>query len=188
MAQAAARRPFADRIGWNAHIKPWLVRAAIAAVFLLIGAYLVAPLLQARRPNHLPASFLALPAGVVSVTTLDGSSALLPVRIAGTSSARGDGLRGVGEDALDGEFVLYALSRETSGRASYATEGVRAPLDFAAVTAAGEITAVHPATTSGERVVISDPHRWLLVAKAGALERLGIGAGATLDPESVREF
>ena len=188
MAQTAARQSFGDRIGWNDRIKPWLVRLAFAAVAFLVGLYIAAPTMQARQPTHLPASFVALPHGAVGLVHADGTGTLLPVRIADTTTARNEALRGVGEQAIEGHVVLYALTRETSSRASYSTQEFRAPMDFAAVDAQGAVTAIHRTSSSGERIAIPEPHRWVLVAKAGALERLGIDVGSSLDPESVRKF
>ena len=188
MATSASKPSFADRIRWDSVVKPWLVRLAIAAVFFLAGAYIFAPMLAARQANHLPTSYLALPLGAIEIANAEGAGALLPVRIAGTSQARSQGFRGVGEDALDGEFLLLNLARATTSRATYSIEGYTAATDFAAIDAEGNVVAVHGATPGGQRVAIPESHRWVLVGKAGMLERMGVTVGSTMDPESIRTF
>lgn len=188
MATSATKRSFGERIGWDTVVRPWLIRAVIAALFFVAGMYVFAPMNAARQANHLPAAYLALPLGAVEVANAEGAGALLPVRMATTSQTRSRGFAGVGEDALDGDVMLYVLARTTSSRATYATEDFAAPTDFAAIDAEGNVVAVHAATTGGQRVAVPEPHQWLLVAKAGLLERLGVTVGSTMDPDSIRTF
>jgi uncharacterized membrane protein (UPF0127 family) len=170
------------------HATKWIKRAAIAAVFFLAGLYIVAPMLQARQPSYLPQAYLSLPLGAVTVMNAEEVGALLPVRIAETSQARNQGFKGVGEQAMDHEYLLYTLTRPTTSRATYSTTGFQAATDFAAIDAEGAVVAIHRASAGAERLAVAEPHRWLLVAKAGQLERMGIVTGSTIDPDSVRKF
>lgn len=188
MTQATAKKSFADRIAWDTRIKPWLTILVIAALAFLIALFIVAPQRAAAQPNHLPSTFLSMPTGAVELSNVDGTGVLLPVRVADTSSARNAGFEGVGADASDNQFLLYALTRQTSNRASYSVDGLRTPVEFAAIDAAGNVSALHVAPEGASRVSIPEPHQWLLAAEVGAFERFGIGEGSVLDPESIRKF
>jgi uncharacterized membrane protein (UPF0127 family) len=118
----------------------------------------------------------------------DGSGALLPVRIADTSAARTQGFKGVGERALDNAFLLYPLARETTARTSYAVEGVRAPIEFAAIDASGTVVAIEASAPGATRVSIAERHQYLISAKAGTLARFGVGLGSTIDPQLINRF
>lgn len=89
---------------------------------------------------------------------------------------------------MENQFVLYSLTRATTSRTTYTTENFGAPVEFAAVDSTGSIVAVHRGTTGSTRVAIPESHQWVLVGKAGSLERLGIVVGASIDPASVRTF
>lgn len=188
MASTASSRSFGEKIHWDTVVRPWLVRLAFAAVAFVIGLYIVAPMVAARQANALPATYLALPLGAVEVVNAEGAGALLPVRMASTTQARSQGFRGVGEDAMDGEIMLYSLSRATTSRATYSTEGFAAPVDFAAIDAEGSVISVHAGTPGGQRVAVPEPHLWLLVAKAGTLERLGVTVGSSIVTDNIQTF
>lgn len=183
-----ARRSFAERIHWEDRLRPALIALLLIALGIAAGAYLLAPRQQRARDTYLPSAFLQLPIGVVQVVSGEAPGALLPVRVADTSSARAIGFAGVGERAAANQFLLYALTRETASRASYGLTGVRVPLEFAVVNGAGEVVAIHRADVGSARVAVAEPHRWLLAAKSGTLEAYGIGVGARLEPDSVRKL
>ncbi|MEX2543169.1 MAG: DUF192 domain-containing protein [Trueperaceae bacterium] len=172
---------------WTERARTYATWLAIAGAAFLIGLFVVAPIRSSAQPSNLPASFLALPTGVITLVGED-SSALLPVRIADTSQARMIGFRDVGEDALANHYLLYAQSRQTSGRISYSLEKVRVPLEFAAIDGEGNVVAVAASTLGMERITITEPHRWLLAAKAGTFTHYGIEPGMKLDPEAVRKI
>lgn len=188
MTDTTARKSFADRIRWNERVRPLLTKTVILAFGFVAGLYVAAPVLAARQANHLPASFLAMPQGVVEVLSQEGEGALLPVRLADSSSHRGIGFRGVGEQALDNQFMLYVLTRPTTNRASYSVEGFRAPVEFAAISAEGEVVARHAAPEGAARISIPEAHQWVLAAEMGTLERFGIDVGSRIDPTSIRKF
>jgi uncharacterized membrane protein (UPF0127 family) len=188
MAQAVASKSFADRIGWDTRIKPILIMLAVAAVGYLIGAYWMAPRTAAQGPSYMPTTFASLPLGSVMLTAEEGLGALLPVRVADTSAAREAGFKGVGSAALDNNFLLYALTRETTNRASYVVDGIRSPVAFAAIDAQGNVVSITEAPVGTTRVSIADRHQWLLAAKPSTLERFGVAVGATVDPASIRKF
>jgi len=188
MATSTAPISFAERIKWNERIKPALIVLAIAAVAYLIGANMVAPRIAANQVNYMPAAFAALPTGAVYMVHEDGTGALLPVRVAATSAARDQGFRGVGEQALENTFLLYPLARETTARVSYNVEGVRAPIEFAAIDASGEVVSITTSTPAATRVSIPERHQYLIAAKAGAFERFGVAVGSTMDPEAIQRF
>ncbi len=188
MAQATATVTFAERIKWNERLKPALIVLVIAAIAYLLGTYVMAPRMAANQPTYLPLTYAALPTGSVFVLNEDGSGALLPVRIADTSAARNLGFKGVGEQALDNAFLLYPLARETTARTSYSVEGARAPIEFAAIDASGTVVSIDVSAPAATRVSIADRHQWLIAAKAGTLERFGVGVGSTIDPELIRRF
>lgn len=173
---------------WGEQAKTWGFRAVIAAVFFLAGLYIAAPMVQARQASFLPQAYLSLPLGTVSVSNGEEVGALLPVRIADTSQARSQGFSGVGERAMEQEFLLYTLTRPTTSRATYSTTGFQAPTDFAVVDAEGAVVAIHRTSIGAERLAVAEPHRWLLAAKAGLLEQMGIVTGSTIDPEAIRKF
>jgi uncharacterized membrane protein (UPF0127 family) len=188
MAQAVATKSFADRIQWDERVKPALIVLVIAAVAYAIGAFWMAPRTAAQGPAFVPATFTAMPLGAVLLTQADGLGALLPVRIADTSAAREAGFKGVGADALDNTFLLYALTRETTNRASYVVDGIRTPIAFAAIDAQGNVVSVTEATLGTTRVSIADKHQWLLASKPATLERFGVTVGASIDPAGIRKF
>lgn len=188
MTHTTAQGSYQEKQGWGDTAKAWLRRAAIAGVFFLAGLYIVAPMIAARQPSHLPSAFLALPTGAVEIANPESAGALLPVRVAATTQARSQSFRGVGESAMDNQFVLYTLTRATTSRATYATEGFGAPVDFAVIDGEGAVVAVHRGTPGSQRVSVPEPHRWVLVAKAGALERIGVDVGSAIDPDSIRTF
>lgn len=188
MAQTVAPIGFAQRIKWNERIKPALIVLVVAAIAYAVGAFVMAPRTALQQPTHLPTAFAALPTGSVHFVHADGTSALLPVRIADTVQARGAGFKDVGEQALDNVFLLYALPRETTARTSYVTEGFRAPVEFAAIDASGTVVSITAAPVSATRASIAERHQWLLAAKAGKLERFGVAVGSQLDPERIRRF
>jgi uncharacterized membrane protein (UPF0127 family) len=188
MAQATASVSFADRIKWNERLKPALIVLVIAAIAYLVGANMIAPRTFANQPTFLPAAYATLPLGSMFIMNADGSAALLPVRIADTSAARNLGFKGVGEQALDNTFLLYPLARETTARTSYSVEGARAPIEFAAIDANGTVVAVETSAPGATRVSIAERHQWLIAAKAGTLDRFGVGVGSTIDPEQIRRF
>lgn len=188
MAQATASLPLSERLHWDDRIKPWLIRLIFAGFGLLVGLYILAPMQARAGEAYLPASFVKLPTGIVQLTTAEGTSVLLPVRIADTSEARTNGFKGVGPGALDNTFLLYALSRETSSRASYTLQGVRAPLELAAIDSEGNVVSVQTANAGTERASVAEKHRWVLAAKAGTFEHYGVAVGSKVDPESVRKL
>lgn len=188
MTQTATSKSFRDRIDWDGRIKPLLTTLLFVALAFLAGLYIAAPVRAARQPAHLPASYLAMPLGAVQVTNPDGSSALLPVRVADTSAARLAGLKGVGPRALDNQFLLYGLTRPTTSRTSYSVEGARTPLEYAVVDPEGVVVATYEAPLGTERISIPDPHRWLIATSTGTLARFGIGVGSRIDPETLRKF
>ena len=188
MAQATATLSFADRIKWNERIKPALIVLVIAAIAYLVGAYMMAPRMAAQQPSYLPVEYATLPLGSVFVMNADGSAALLPVRVAATSAARNLGFKGVGEQALENTFLFYPLARETTARTSYSVEGARAPIEFAAIDAAGTVVSIDTSAPGATRVSIADRHHYLIAAKAGTLERFGVTIGSTIDPEQIRRF
>ncbi len=188
MAQTVASKSFADRIQWEGRVKPALIILVIAAIAYAIGAFWMAPRTAAQGSTYVPAAFSALPLGSVMLVHEDGTGALLPVRVADTSTAREVGFRGVGESALDNTFVLYALTRETTNRASYVVDGIRAPIAFAAIGADGTVLSVTQAQLATTRVSIPDRHQWLLAATPATLERFGVGVGSTIDQSAIRKF
>lgn len=188
MAQSTGNKSFADRVQWDTRLKPWLKTLVIAAIAFLVALYIVAPQMAARQANHLPTSYLSMPTGAVELTTMDGSSTLLPLRVANTSANRSAGFKGVGEDAIENQFLMYVLTRPTTSRASYSVEGIRAPVEYAAIDPEGNVVSMHVASLGATRLSIPEPHRWLLAAEGGTMERFGIGVGATVDPASIQTF
>jgi uncharacterized membrane protein (UPF0127 family) len=188
MAQAVAAKSFAERIQWDQRVKPALITLAIAAVAYAVGTYMMAPRIAANQASYLPAAFAALPAGAVLVTHADGSAALLPVRVADTADSRNAGLKGVGAEALTSTLLLYSLTRETTNRQTYMTDGIRGALEYAAIDATGTVVSITPAAVGGDRVSIAERHQWLIAAKAGTLGRLGVAVGSTIDPKAVQKY
>jgi uncharacterized membrane protein (UPF0127 family) len=188
MATLSTPVSFADRIQWDKRVKPALIALAVGAVGYLIGAYYVAPRAAVQLPTHVPVAYAALPSGLVVLTLEDGASALLPVRIADTGPARDLGFRQVGEQAFANTFMLYALAREVTTRSSYSIDGLRAPVEFAAIDASGTVVSITEAPVGGTRVSIAERHQWLLVAQSGTLARFGVTVGSTMDPAGIAKF
>jgi uncharacterized membrane protein (UPF0127 family) len=181
-SSSEVRRPNFD---W---LKTWLIRLLFAAIGLLVGLYILAPRQLRSSDVYLPASFTKVPTGIVQLTQENGSGVLLPVRIADTSQARGDGLRGVGSVALNNVFFLYAQSRETTSTTSYNLADIRANLEFAVIDAKGTVIAIYNAPVGTARLSVPENHLWALAAKAGSFEPYGIMVGTSLDPEKIRKL
>jgi len=177
----------AQRLRWNDLILPWIMRLAFLGIGILIGLYILAPRQVRASDTHLPATYMALPNGVAQFSSSAGLAASLPLKLADTVAARTVGFAGVGNAALDNQLLLYALTRETTARVTYTMNDIRAPLQVAAVNGDGEVVAIHDVGVGASRLAVPEPHRWLLVAKAGTAENLGIGLGSSLDPESIRK-
>ena len=173
---------------WIQRAKDVSIWLAIAAVAFLIGAYGFAPGQQKAQPSYLPDAYLKLATGNVSLIQEGGSGVILPVRIADTSSTRMIGFRDVGEDALVNQFLLYAQTRQSSTRISYSTENVRVPLDLAAFDNEGNLVSISSSTAGDARMTVTEPHRWLLAAKAGTFAHYGVVPGVRLDPESIQKL
>jgi uncharacterized membrane protein (UPF0127 family) len=188
MATIATPVSFADRIQWDKRVKPALIALAVGAIGYLIGAYYVAPRAAAQLPTYMPTAYAALPSGLVVLTIEEGASALLPVRIADTGPARDLGFRQVGEQAFTNTFLLYTLVREVTTRSSYSVEGLRAPVEFAAIDASGTVVSITEAPVGATRVSIAERHQWLLAAKSGTLARFGVTVGSTMDPAGIVKF
>lgn len=187
-ATATLNRPtLAQRLRWNELIAPWLIRLAFLGVGILIGLYMLAPRQVRATDSYLPPAYVALPNGVLTIANAEGMAATLPIKLADTVAARGIGFAGVGSAAIDNELLAYALTRETTGRVTYAMNDIRAPLQVAVMNETGEVVAIHDIAIGTSRVAVPEPHRWLLTARTGVFENLGIGLGSTLDPESVQK-
>lgn len=183
----APKVSLADRLRWNDIIAPWLVRLVFLGVGLLVGMYILAPRQNKAAVTYLPPAYTALPTGVVEFANADGVSSTLPVRVADTTTARSLGLTGIGAEALDNQLLLYVLTRETTTRATYAMTDVRANVQLAAIDAEGTLVSVVDVPIGTTRAAVAEPHRWLLAAKAGTLDALGIGVGSVMNPEAVRK-
>ncbi|MBW6454408.1 MAG: hypothetical protein K0A98_00850 [Trueperaceae bacterium] len=188
MATIATPVSFAERIKWDQRIKPALIALAVGGIGYLIGAFYVAPRTAAELPNHLPPAFAALPTGSLVLTLEDAGTVLLPVRIADTSTTRDLGFRLVGEQASANTFLLYTLTREVTTRTSYSVDGLRAPVEYAAIDASGQVVSITEAPVGATRVSIADRHQWLLAAQSGTLERFGVTVGAMIDPALITKF
>lgn len=181
------RTSLAQRLRWNDLIIPWLIRLAFLGIGVLVGLYMLAPRQARASDTYLPPAYVAMPNGIVKIANAENLVSTLAVKLADTSAARGVGFAGVGTTALDNELLLYGLTRETTARVTYAMNDVRAPLQVAAVNGEGEFVAVHDVGVGDSRLAVPEPHRWLLAARAGTFENLGIAVGSALDPESVRK-
>jgi len=160
----------------------------IAAATYFVAINMVAPRIDAARPDYLPESFLKLPLGHVLLTSAE-AGALLPVRLAETTTQRSVGFRDVGEQAVVNQFLLYVPSRATTSRTSYSVRGVRTPIEFLVFDSEGVAVAAHASPLGASSVSIPEPHRWVLAAEAGSFERLGLAVGTTtLDPESIVKY
>lgn len=189
-ATAKAKAPkvsLAERLRWNDIIAPWLVRLLFLGVGLLIGLYMLAPGQNKATVNYMPPAYTALPNGVVEITNPDGIASTLPVVVADTSTARNLGFTGVGSEALDNQLLLYVLTRETTTRATYAMTDVHANVQLAAINATGEIVSITDVPMGTARAAVAEPHRWLLAARSGTLDALGIGVGSLMNIDAVRK-
>src|SRR5690606_33604623 len=156
----------AQRLRWNDLILPWIMRLAFLGVGILIGLYILAPRQVQASDAHLPAAYMALPNGVVQFANPDGLASSLPLKLADTVAARNVGFAGVGTAALDNQLLLYALTRETTGRVTYTMNDIRAPLQVVAVNGEGEVVAIHDVGVGSTRLAVPEPHRWLLSGKS----------------------
>jgi len=181
------RVSLAQRLRWNDLIVPWIIRLAFLGVGVLVGLYMLAPRQVKASDTYLPPAYVALPNGVAQFTSVDGAASILPMKLADTVTARNVGFAGVGSSALDNELLLYVLTRETTARLTYAMGDVRAPVQVAVMNATGEVVAVHDVPLGTDRLAVPELHRWLLVARTGTFDALGLGVGSVLDPESVRK-
>ena len=187
MAHATASAPSASQI-WQARAKTVGTWVVIAAVALLLGMFVFGPNRLRAQPNYVPQTYVDLPTGIISLAAADGPTLVLPVRIADTTSARLSGFAGVGAQAIDNQFLLYAQSRQMPARTGYAVDKANAPLSFAAIDAEGQVLSITNSTAGQARVTIPEGHRWALAAKAGTFEHYGIEPGMTLDIEDIRKI
>jgi uncharacterized membrane protein (UPF0127 family) len=188
MAQATGTELRGNRRFNLEWFKAWLARLIFVALGVIIGLYILAPRQVRASDTYYPTTFANVPTGIVELTGQDGSSALLPVRIADTTLARSQGLKDVGPAALNNVFFLYAQTRETTTVTSYNLTDVRANLEFAIINAEGEVVAIQSAPSDTTRLSVTEKHRWVLAAKTGMFEPYGIQVGSRLDPESVRKL
>lgn len=65
---------------------------------------------------------------------------------------------------------------------------MRVPIKLLIFDAEGVAIASYASTLGATSVSVPEPHRRALAAEAGAIERLGLGIGATLDPESIVKY
>lgn len=184
-ATATATPGLLGRLRWNDLILPWLIRLAFLGVGILVGLYMLAPRQVRASDTYIPPAYSALQNAVVSVETASGAVGPVLVKLADTAATRNVGFNDVGAKALDNQLVLYQLTRETTARTTYAMGGVRAPVQAAVISDAGEVVAIHDVTVGTERLAVAENHRWLLVAQKGTLDALGIEVGATLLPDSL---
>jgi uncharacterized membrane protein (UPF0127 family) len=188
MTHIAASAPSPSTGVWAQRARDAATWLAIAAVAFALGMFVFAPNRQRAEPTFLPPSYVALSTGVIELRNAEGPGAILPVRIADTSSQRLTGFRDVGELALQNQFLLYAQTRQTAGRTSYSVEKVRVQLELAAIDGEGNVVGISVTNPGQERVSIAQPHRWLLAAKNGTFAHYGIVPGTRLDVESIRKI
>lgn len=167
-------------------LKQLLVGLALLGIGLLVGLYLLAPNLARADEGYLPRAILEMPAGMVQFVNPDGSTALLPVRLAETVDACRFGLREAGPRALETLFLLYAHPREVT-RTSYTTEGIRVPLELAIIDPDGVVIAVRRVEPGTRSVSIAERHRWVLAAREGLFAHYGIATESVLDVENIRK-
>jgi uncharacterized membrane protein (UPF0127 family) len=190
MAEAARTIPMSERLHWDDFFRPWLVRLFFIGLGLLIGLYILGPMRASASDTFVPSAFGNIPTGVATFVGADGQNLILPLRLADTSTSRTAGFNRVGPEAIGNTFMLFALSRETTRNTTYSMKDIRAPLEVAVIDATGAVVAVQAIALEGveEGVSVAENHRWLLLARRGALEAYGIGEGTTLDPESVTKL
>ncbi len=186
-ATAASPQNLLDRLRWNDLVLPWLLRLAFLGVGVLIGMYMLAPRQTRASETYVPPAYAALPNAVFAIGDGEGSSVMLPGKIADTVASRNVGFKDVGPKAMENELLLFQLTRATTARVTYLTEGARVPLQAAVFSDAGEVVAVHDVALGTDRLAVPEAHRWILLARHGTFEALGIGLGSTIDPESVRK-
>lgn len=179
-------RSLADRLRWNDLVMPWLVRLAFLGVGVLVGLHVLAPRQVRASDTYLPPAYAAIPNAVFAIDTGDGL-VTLPAKIADTVALRNVGFKDVGAKAIENELLLFQLTRATTARVTYTMEGLRAPVQAAAIAESGEVVAIHDVAVGTDRLAVPESHRWLLLARSGTFDALGIGVGSTLDPESVRK-
>jgi len=161
---------------------------ALVGIGFIVGLYIIAPMFNKASEGYIPSAVLEMPAGTVRITNPDGAKITLPVRIADTRDAREQGLRNVGEEALETTYLLYDQERESTYGEDYNMNGVSAPLSLAVVDVNGEVVAIKMAEVGQESVDVDEDHRWVLAVKKGMLDQLGIQVASTLNPESIHEF
>jgi uncharacterized membrane protein (UPF0127 family) len=190
MADTAQARSMSERLHWNDFFRPWLVRLFFIGLGLLIGLYILGPMRASASETFVPSAFGNIPTGAATFIGEDGQRFILPLRLADTTSSRTAGFNRVGPEAIGNTFILFALNRETTRNTTYSMKDVRTPLEYAAIDSTGAVVALETiALESVEAgVTVTENHRWLLLARRGALEAYGIGEGTTLDPESVSKL
>lgn len=169
---------------WGQRAKLALISAILIGIGFVVGAYMVAPTMAKGQEGYLPTIVSQMPVKVIQLTNPDGSTTLLPVRIAGTTAARNAGLREVGSSALDNLLLLYVHTRAVS-QFYYQVDGIRAPLELAIIDADGKGVAIEKAALGASVLRVSAPHSWALAAKNGLLSQLGIEIGSVLNVDVI---
>ena len=97
-------------------------------------------------------------------------------------------MNGVGAKALDTTVLLYAHLKLESTRVRYETDGIRAPLELAAIDETGNVVAVKKVNMGATWIYVNEKHRWVLAAKEGLLTKLGIVKGSIVTPDNLRRI
>lgn len=173
---------------WRTTTKYGAIIAVAVGVAFLVGLYAVAPQLQRGLATYLPPTLTNMPAALITLNTPEGTSIVLPVRIANTPDARTSGLRQVGADALTTTVLLYDQGRELTTRTTYNMTGLRAPLALAIIRADGTVTAIQKVAADAASAVVTERHRWVLATHEGTLAHMGITVGSKLVTDQIQRL
>lgn len=174
---------------WKRRGKLFIGAVALLGIGYLVGIGIVAPSFAGASDTYLPEPVATMPMGKIQMSTAGNLNAIVPVRIADGYDSREQGLNDVGTEVLETTLLLYAQDDVTDEYGeSYEVENVRAPLSLAVIGGDGEVLGIREAKLEADSIDVDKEHRWVLAARRGWLDKLGIQPGSQLDTESVTKF
>lgn len=173
---------------WKRRGKLFIGAVALLGIGYLVGIGIVAPSFARGADTYLPEPVATMPTGTIQMSTAGNVNAIIPVRIADGFDSRDQGLNNVGTEVLENTFLLYAQDDVTEYGESYEVANIRAPLSLAVIGGDGKVLGIREATLETDEIDVEKEHRWVLAARRGWLDELGIQSGVQLDTESIAKF
>lgn len=174
---------------WKRRGKLFIGAVVMLGIGYLVAIGIVAPSFAQGSDTYLPESVATMPMGTIQMSTAGNLNAVIPVRIADGFDSRDQGLNDVGTEVLENTFLLYAHDDVTDQYGeSYEMANIRAPLSLAVIGGDGQVLGIREASLDAGTIDVDKEHRWVLAARRGWLDELGIQSGVQLNTESITKF